>query len=143
MTHEEESASSVAIDENVNSWKRVERLEREIERLMGELARFKEAVEILPPQPPVFEGSLYVLWLEGKVRQLQGREQLIHEQGRGYAEPKLENRQLRDKVERLEKALSVARDELSNIRLCGTIVGAWAKVREAEAEIRQILGEDK
>lgn len=85
---------------------RIDKLEATNRRLQEELDRFKDATEIAAPDytnVPLHElQPVYMKWLEGKVKQLQAREQMVHEQGRQYAEAKLENRRLREALETID-----------------------------------------
>ena len=121
------------------------------DRRIEELERLKDACVIVMPDAPEDRES-YTVWLESKIKQLQAREQLVHEQGRGYAEPKLENRKLRAEVEQLTKDRDAAHDYLGgllrsrhpDINLLDTLTGIATQIdnvfavglNRAEAEVR-------
>ena len=82
-------------------------LDQTIEELRQEVQRYKDAAVVALPE---YDDELpRITWLVGKVRQLQLREQMVHELGRSYAEPKLENRALRGEIEELRRQLEQCR----------------------------------
>lgn len=54
--------------------------------------------------------------LQGRVKMLEDREQLVHELGAGYSAPKLENRELRTKIKDLEASNARLREALTNLK---------------------------
>ena len=97
-----------------------------ITELEQTLARFEDATEIRPPvlgelTPEDHAQAYTAAWLEGKVKQLQAREQMIHELGRGYAAIKLKNRELEARAAQLTEALALAKKFMRHHPACDLI----------------------
>lgn len=95
-------------------------LRQQLAEARAEVERWKAAAEIIKPddyETLSHEGK--IKWLEGWISHLQSREQLVHELGAAYAKPKLENRELRDRIASLESDNARMREALEAIGLLG------------------------